>query len=33
MRKDRLVRSPDYDSHMGILRDPKTREIKYIAPI
>eukprot|EP00210_Caulerpa_lentillifera_P002482 g2379.t1 len=33
MRKDRLERSPDYDSHMGILRDPKTREIKYMAPI
>lgn len=32
-RKDRLMRSPDYDSHLGILRDPKTREIKYMAPI
>lgn len=33
MRTDRLHRSEDYDSHLGILRDPKTREIKYMAPI
>lgn len=33
MRRDRLIRSEDYDSHLGILRDPKTREIKYAAPI
>ena len=32
-RTDRLSRDPDSDSHLGILRDPKTREIKYMAPI
>lgn len=33
LRRDRLMRSPDADSHLGILRDEKTREIKYMAPI
>lgn len=33
VRTDRLERDPDYDSHMGIDRDPKTREIKYMAPL
>lgn len=30
-REDRLERDPDYDSHLGIERDPITREIKHIA--
>lgn len=30
-REDRANRDPDYDSHLGIERDPVTREIKHIA--
>ena len=26
-RADRLERDPDYDSHLGLARDPVTREI------
>lgn len=33
VRADRLERDPDYDSHMGVERDPKTREIKYMASL
>jgi len=33
LRWDKELRTDDYDSHLGILRDPKTREIKYMAPI
>lgn len=30
-REDRLQRDPDYDSHLGIERDPITREITHVA--
>ena len=30
-REDRLERDPDYDSHLGIERDPVTREITHVA--
>jgi hypothetical protein len=30
-REDRLERDPDYDSHLGIERDPVTREITHAA--
>ena len=26
-RRDRQLRDPDYDSHMGLMRDPVTREV------
>ena len=26
-REDRALRDPDYDSHLGVARDPVTREI------
>lgn len=26
-RRDRQLRDPDYDSHMGLMRDPETREV------
>lgn len=30
-REDRAQRDPDYDSHLGIERDPVTREITHVA--
>lgn len=30
-REDRLVREPDYDQHLGLERDPITREITAVA--
>lgn len=30
-REDRANRDPDYDSHLGIERDPVTREITHVA--
>lgn len=31
LREDRAMRDPDYDSHLGIERDPVTREIVNVA--
>lgn len=30
-RRDRALRDPDYDSHMGLMRDPESREIITVA--
>ena len=30
-RRDRALRDPDYDSHMGLMRDVETREIITVA--
>ena len=29
--RDRALRDPDYDSHLGLQRDPETREIVTVA--
>ena len=29
--RDRALRDPDYDSHLGLERDPETREIVTVA--